>query len=143
MLIDKLSKNMQSSKQTDLILLDFNKVFDKVAHEKLLQKLRLYGVRGDTSKWIKNYLDNRKQSVVTKGFHSGTISVSTGVPQVSFFRPILFLTYINDPPEHLRSRVRLFANDTAMYLWIHVPLGQQTAYKKTSGKIGRGLAHEL
>ena len=31
MLIDELSKNMQSRKQTDLILLVFSKVFDKVA----------------------------------------------------------------------------------------------------------------
>ena len=34
MLIDELSKTMQMDKQTDLILLDFSKAFDKVAHEK-------------------------------------------------------------------------------------------------------------
>ena len=34
MLIDELAKNMQMGKQTDLILLDFSKAFDKVAHEK-------------------------------------------------------------------------------------------------------------
>ena len=38
MLVDELSKNMQMGKQTDLILLDFSKAFDKVAHEKLLKK---------------------------------------------------------------------------------------------------------
>ena len=38
MLIDKLSKTMQMGKHTDLILLDFSKAFDKVAHEKLIQK---------------------------------------------------------------------------------------------------------
>ena len=32
MLIDELSKTMQIGKQTDLILLDFCKAFDKVAH---------------------------------------------------------------------------------------------------------------
>ena len=37
MLIDELSKNMQSRKQTDLILLDFSKAFDKVAPEKVLK----------------------------------------------------------------------------------------------------------
>ena len=58
MLIDELSKNMQSRKQTNLILLDYSKVFDKVAHENILQKLHLYGIRGDTIKWIKNFLDN-------------------------------------------------------------------------------------
>ena len=35
MLIDELSKTMQMDKQTDLILLDFSKSFDKVDHEKL------------------------------------------------------------------------------------------------------------
>ena len=39
MLVDEISKNMQMEKQTDLILLDFSKVFDKVAHEKLISKL--------------------------------------------------------------------------------------------------------
>ena len=41
MLVDELAKNMQSGKQTDLILLDFSKAYDKVAHEKLLLKLLL------------------------------------------------------------------------------------------------------
>ena len=54
MLIDELAKNMQMGKQTDLILLDFSKAFDKVAHEKLLLKLHHYGTRGDTLKWIKD-----------------------------------------------------------------------------------------
>ena len=56
MLIDELTKNMQMGKQTDLILLDFSKAFDKVAHEKLLLKLHHYGIRGDTLKWIKDFL---------------------------------------------------------------------------------------
>ena len=63
MLVDELAKNMQSGKQTDLILLDFSKAFDKVAHEKLLLKLHFYGIRGNTLNWIKDFFDNRTQSV--------------------------------------------------------------------------------
>ena len=33
--VDEISKVMQMGRQTDLILLDFSKAFDKVAHEKL------------------------------------------------------------------------------------------------------------
>ena len=39
-------------KQTDLIIMDFAKVFDKVPHRRLLHKLEYYGIRGSTHKWI-------------------------------------------------------------------------------------------
>ena len=95
LLVDEKAKNMQMGKQTDLILLDFSKVFDKVAHEKLLLKLHHYGIRGDTLKWIKDFLDNRKQAVIINGISSEKIPVSSGVPQGSIFGPIPFLAYIN------------------------------------------------
>ena len=109
---------MQMGKQTDLILLDFSKVFDKVAYEKLLLKLHHYGIRGDILKRIKYFLDNRKQAVGFNGINSDKISVSSVVPQGSVLGPILFLAYINDLPEQVKSRVRLFADDTALYLAI-------------------------
>ena len=112
MLVDELSKSMQSGKQTDFILLDFS----KVAHEKLLSKLHFYGIRGNILNWIEDFLDNRTQSVILNGTNSDNIAVSSGVPQGSVLGPILFLAYINDLPEQVRSRVRLFADDTAMYL---------------------------
>ena len=68
MLVDELSKSMQSGKQTGLILLDFSKAFDKVAHEKfILSKLHFYGIRGNILNWIKDFLDNRTQSVILNG----------------------------------------------------------------------------
>ena len=76
MLVDELAKNMQMGKQTDLILLDFSKAFDKVAHEKLIIKLQQYGIRGDTLNWIKDFLDNRKQTVVINGINSDEVPVS-------------------------------------------------------------------
>ena len=54
---------MQIGKQTGLILLDFSRAFDKVAHEKILLKLHHYGIRRDTLK-LKDLSDNRKQAAV-------------------------------------------------------------------------------
>ena len=120
MLVDELARNMQSGKQTDLILLDFNKAFDKVAHEKLLLKLHFYDIRGNALNWIKNFLDNRTQLVLLNGTNSDNIPVSPGVPKGSVLGPMLLLAYINDLPDQVKSRVRLFADDTAMYRPIHL-----------------------
>ena len=69
--------------QNILILLDFSKAFDKVAHEKLLSKLHFYGIRGNILNLIKDFLDNRAQSVILNGTNSDNIAVSSGVPQGS------------------------------------------------------------
>ena len=113
-------------KQTDLILLDFSKAFDKFVHEKLLLKLYLYAIKVDTLKCIKDFLDIRKQTVVINGINSDEVPVSSGVPQGSVLAPILFLAYINDLSEQFKSRVRLFADDTVMYLAVSSTTEGQT-----------------
>ena len=118
MLVDEIAENMLMGKQTDLILLDFNKAFDKVAHEKLISKLHLYGIRGKTLSWIKDFLKTRSQAIVLNGVKSDKIAVSSSVPQGSVLGPIVFLAYINNLPDQVKSRVRLFADDTAIYVAI-------------------------
>lgn len=121
MLVNDLVTSIYNKRQVDLILLDFSKAFDKVNHEKVLQKIHLYGIRGQTLKWIKSFLDNRTQSVVLNGHSSEPIPVSSGVPQGSVLGPLLFLAYINDLPDNLNSKVRLFADDTAIYMSFSSP----------------------
>jgi hypothetical protein len=55
--------------------------------------------------------------VVVEGEKSDFINVESGV-QGSVLGPSLFIFYINDMPEGIPSRVRLFAYDTIVYLTI-------------------------
>ena len=56
--------------------------------------------------------------VVIEDEESGSVPVSSGVPKGLVLGPILFLVFINDLPEKLSLQVRLFADDTAVYLTI-------------------------
>jgi len=114
---DDLFKSVYKKKQTDLILLDFSKAFDKV-HNKLALKLHDYGIIGSALKWVKVFLDNHHQSVIVNGSLYKHIPVSSGVPQGSVLGPLLFLIYINDLPMNVESKVRLLADDTALYVTI-------------------------
>ena len=51
-LVEDLSRAMDHQKQTDVILLDFAKAFDSVPHQRLLVKLRHYGIHDNICKWI-------------------------------------------------------------------------------------------
>ena len=117
-LVEDLGRQLSLGKQTDLILLDFSKAFDKVNHLKLLYKLSCFSVKGNTLDWIQSFLIGRTQTVVLDGESSEEVKVTSGVPQGSVLGPLLFLLYINDLPENIQSQVRLFADDTAVYLTV-------------------------
>ena len=50
-------------KQTDGIIADFSKAFDKVNHKLLLTKLDLMGVNHRSLRWLESYLTKSKQTV--------------------------------------------------------------------------------
>ena len=102
-------------RQTDVIIMDFANAFDKVPHRSLLYKLDYYGIRGSTHKGITSWLSGRFQKVVLDGQASDPVPVLSVVPQGSVLGPVLFLIFINDLPENIRSSVRLFADDCVLY----------------------------
>jgi hypothetical protein len=64
--IDDITRNIDEWKQTDCLIMDFSKAFDKMSYSLLVMKLSHYGTQGKTNKWIENFLNNRKQAVVTR-----------------------------------------------------------------------------
>ena len=97
------------------IFLDISKAFDKVWHKGLLYKLKSVGISGDLFNLLENYLSGRLQRVVLNGQTSSWRPVLAGVRQGSILGPLLFLVYINDLPNGLKSNAKLFADDTSLF----------------------------
>ena len=113
-----LYNTLNDKGQADVIVMDFSKVFDKVDHQRLLLNLHRLGINHGVITWIQSFLSDRSQCVVLDGDKSDTCPVLSGVPQGSVLGPCLFLMYINDMPDSIKSNIRLFADDTIMYLTI-------------------------
>ena len=103
----------------DIIYIDFSKAFDIVPHQRLLKKMENLGIAGNTLQWIKSFLSDRKQRVRVKNEFSSWTSVKSGIPQGSVLGPILFVMFINDMPDIVKSMCLLFADDAKIFRSVH------------------------
>ena len=97
-----------------IAFIDFLKVFDLVAHKRLIFKLSRYGNKGSLLEWIASFLTERTQRVVMGDAISAWESVTSGVPQGSVLGPILFIIFISEISEILISINELYADDTKL-----------------------------
>ena len=109
-------KALDDGKEIFFVFFDISKAFDRVWHRGLLAKLEHYGIQGNILRWVANYLSDRQQRVVLNGHKSRLRDIYAGVPQGSVLGPLLFLIYINDLPIDIINNVRLFADDTCLYV---------------------------
>ena len=119
---------LDKQKDIRVVFCDISKAFDRVWHPGLLAKLSNVGITGNLLMWFKNYLSNRKQRVVINGQSSSWAKILAGVPQGSVLGPLLFLVYINDITDEVRSsEIRLFADDTILYILVDNPVAGAAA----------------
>ena len=105
---------LDRSQEMSVVALDIAGAFDTVWHSRLLLKCESMGITGAMLDWLRSYLSNREQIVSVDGACSGSEPVCAGVPQGSILGPLLFLLYINDLPQSLKSQPLIYADDCSL-----------------------------
>ena len=103
------------------VFCDISKAFDRFWHKGLLFKFSRIGCSDEIIKWFSGYLSDRRQCAVLGGATSNWAPVYAGVPQGSILGPLLILVFINDIVKGIYSSIRLFADDTSLYIKVENP----------------------
>ena len=85
-------------------MIDLRAGFDVVNHSLLLMKLKEYGCDDKALAWFANYLSDRFQCVQVESALSEILPVPWGVPQGSILGPLLFLIFLNELPEIIKTK---------------------------------------
>jgi hypothetical protein len=118
---NEFGKALDEGKKIRVVFCDISKAFDRVWHIGLLKEIESIGIQGPLLSWIKNYLSNRKQRVVLIHSNSQWRDIKAGVPRGSILGSLLFIIFINDIVTDIQSTIKLFADDTSLYLIVNGP----------------------
>ena len=99
---------------TGMILVDLQKAFDAIDHDILLKKLSAIGISNDAIGWFKPYLSNQLFRVNLENCYSDPSNITCGVPQGSILGPLLFLIYVNDMSQSVKSNLFLYGDDSCL-----------------------------
>ena len=83
--------------------------------------MKHYGICGPYLNWFQSYLTIIFKRVVIPGCISEWLKILAGVPQCSMFGPLLFIIFINEKVKEIHSNLRLFADDTSLYISVDFP----------------------
>ena len=64
----------------NLIMIDFSKAFDSISRNKLIYKLKSFGICDKILLWIKEFLNNRRFAVKLNNYISKSLPVICSVP---------------------------------------------------------------
>ena len=101
----------------------------------MLNKLKSIGIQGLLLSWIKNYLLDRKQRVVINSCCSDWRNVCAGGPQGSNLGPLFFIIYFNYVVADINSSIKLFADDTSLYIIVDDPVDAAETLNTNLAKI--------
>ena len=109
---DEILQMLEEGANVDVVYTDFEKAYEKVDHEKLQEKMKSqFGITGKLGKWLKEFLENRKQQVLIEETKSSESLVTSGAIQGSVLGPVIFLMFIKDISKEVTAKTKLFVDD--------------------------------
>ncbi|CAH1230646.1 INPP5B [Branchiostoma lanceolatum] len=94
-----------------LVATDYSKAFDRVCYNVAICRLIDLGLRPSLTRWITNFLTNRRQLVRYHGVLSDNVTVTCGLPQGTLLGPLIFIAYINGAARNAVSKQWKFVDD--------------------------------
>jgi hypothetical protein len=114
-MVDKWQQAMVKEQNTGVLQFDLSAAFDTLDHGIMARKLASLNFSDKSLKWVKYYLRGRVQQVQVGNSLSSVRHLDIGVPQGSVLSPLLFLIYISEIEEWVRSAtVTGYADDTSL-----------------------------
>ena len=93
------------------------------------------------SLYFSDYLTIRRQCYVLSGDCADWTFTNAGVPQGSIIGPLLFsFIFINDIVLDIETNIRLFADDTSLYIIVETPQSATLKLNKDLSKIKAGAS---
>ena len=111
---DRWVSAADSGQISGAVFLDLSAAFDLVDPQLLIKKLKIYGIKDNSLKWIDSYLKNRSQAVWLDCVLSEFLESNIGVPQGSILGPLFFLIFFNDLPQELETEIDNYADDSTI-----------------------------
>ena len=116
-----------------IVFLDLKSAFDNATHCGIVLKLAQRGIKGAPLKFFKDYLNNRKYSVVVGNTSSDSFNSTSGVPQGAVLSPTLFAILLSDFPHTEDTLSFMYADDIAV-------IANGTDYHKVQQKLQRAVS---
>jgi hypothetical protein len=113
---NQIRKAGDCKKYSGLVFVDFQKAFDMIDHEILIQQLSDLGIRNENLQWFKSYFQDRQITVRNGKSISKFNPLSRGTPQGSSLSGLLFSIYINLVPNVFKHCNAIFYADD-LVLW--------------------------
>ena len=105
-------KALDKKKFAGALSFDLTSAFDAIDPNILCDKLKIYGFKERSIRWVRDYLSNRRQYVQTGDDVSNIMTIKIGSPQGSCLSAIFFIILIADIDEWtVNSVISGFADD--------------------------------